>query len=101
MKLQFLHTHTPLFVGKKNMPEKIQSFQVKDVEMSFDQKNGLVLVKYNGETALVPLSNVAAMIAAPAEARQQPPLKAVAQAVDAQVSSPTGHVFAGPGKGQR
>ncbi len=101
MKLSFLHTHTNLFVGRKNMPEKIKSFEIKDIEMSYDAKNGLVLVTYNGETALVPLSNVAAMIAEPAEAKKQPPLKVATQPVEAQVSSPSSHVFAGPGKGQR
>ncbi len=101
IKISRVELHTPIFVGGHNLGAKLDAGRRKDLDMQYDGKGQLLFVTFNGETAMVPVPAIASMVAETFKRETPSVLKAAKPVVDAQVSSPTGHVFAGPGKGQR
>ena len=103
LKLDQLQTHTVLFLGKTNLTDRLNASARKGLSMLYDEDKAVVRVTFNDETAIIPLAAVASMIPAKRQA-DEPATKVATKAtrppVEAQASSPTGHVFAGPGKGK-
>jgi hypothetical protein len=120
--LRFAETHAPVFIsgelGGVNLGMKLEPKKRTGLTLQYDREHKELLVTFNGNTAIVPSTNVVTMIAAgPTAAKISVAEVKAAQKADtpvpsplptgglhpafqAQVSSPTDHVFAGPGKGK-
>ncbi len=102
--------HSPLFLGGKNHQLKLAATERTGVKLVYDRAEKELLVSWRcplgkDHLGIVPLSNVAVMCPAKEDA-EATKLQAKVEPVilhkhTAQVSSPTDHVFAGPGKGKR
>lgn len=96
----FAELHSPLFLNGKNFGQKLWS--KAGLELIYDQEEKELLATYMGKTAHLPSTSVhsweegvpvqLAVIEEPIVPKKK---------IQAQVSTPTGHVFEGPGKGQR
>ncbi len=99
----FAMLHTPLFLGGKNLSEKLDKFHRKELEMVYDKKEMELVVTWNKKTARIPSTNVAYYIPGEPVDRKVDqithPMVAGAL-VNAQVETPMSHVHAGPGKGK-
>lgn len=95
--------HTPLFLGGKNLSEKLDRHHRPELHMVYDKQEMELVVSWNKKTARIPSTNVAYYIPGEAEDRKiqaiHHPMVAGA-AANAQVETPFGHVHAGPGKGK-
>jgi hypothetical protein len=130
LKFAETHGPVFLTAGDKgyNLKNKLNVKERKGLKLQYDAETELMHVEYNGFKALVPSTNIVVMIpwdsemSAPktpdepervsADAVRDaqradtptgapPTLKqGIKQSIDAQVSTPTDHVFAGPGKGK-
>lgn len=98
--------HSPLFHAGRNFGTKIE---IKDdrndgLKIQYDDKNRLFYVEYKGRQAKMP--EMSAFMwepvsrSSPAPTPNQHQTHDVTKASDAQVETPVGHVFAGPGKGK-
>lgn len=104
IELTFAELHSPLFLGGTNHGMKLGDAYKKGHVLVYDRaEKELVVTDAKGNEAIIPLTNVACMWPRK-EAKPISIEKALPQATaraSAQVSSPTDHVFAGPGKGKR
>lgn len=101
--ITFLHLHTPLFFAGRNWGEKLDKRQTAKgkIEMTYWRENSEVHITCEKHFAIIPISNVVSMTPIPAEPLVEPVSKAMANAkINAQVSGPHDHVFAGLGAGQ-
>lgn len=102
IELKFAELHNPLFLGGKNLQVKLDGHHHPGIEIHYDRAEKELLVRWNCETGIVPISNVACMIPGSAKKRDVPlshPMTVNAGRT-AQVSTPYGHVHAGPGAGK-
>ncbi len=105
MNLKLAQLHTPIFVGGKNLTDRLDPFILKGLEVKYFRSEKELHVTWNGETAMVPITNVKNMI--PQDGKNVPmpeptvvaPMK-IQTNLSAQVDSPMGHVHAGPGAGK-
>jgi len=105
MELKYVILHTPLFLAGANLSDKLDIRKRSGLSMDYDKKDGDLKVYYQPpnhekEMAIVPLSNVAAMIPADPVRETQVKKPEAKGPIKAQVSTPTSHVFEGEGKGQ-
>ena len=102
-KVGFAFLHTPLFLGGKNLSDKLDGHQRKELEMVYDKKEMELVVTWNKKTARIPSTNVAYYIPGDPEDRKiagvHHPMVAGTSA-NAQVETPMSHVHAGPGAGK-
>jgi hypothetical protein len=128
--LKFAELHTALFMSSSggqgvNMGLKLNTIgglgHKDGVSLTYDRVEKELHVRYKGELAIIPSTNVASMTPkdpnvlgdTPTSAPATPAVKAVepvkeaktapttaTKKVTAQVSSPQGHVFEGPGAGK-
>jgi hypothetical protein len=99
--LKRLQLHSPLFVGRTNLKDNLDSMMRQDLKLEYDRESQEVRVTFNGETAIIPTSAVAAMVPftlITPEPKPEPPK--AKHPIKAQISTPTGHVFGGEGAGQ-
>jgi hypothetical protein len=97
--VKFAELHSPLFLGGTNLQLKLDPTRRTGITMQYDRTEKELLVTWNNETAIVPVSNVASMVLGEVKAKGAPvPPPA---AIKAQVDSPQSHVFGGEGKGKR
>ena len=96
--LKSCELHTPLFLAGTNLQMKLPQNRA-GMTLEYDREHKELLVTYNGETAIVPSSNIASMVAG-AVKEQQPAKANPYQAREAQVSTPYAHVHAGHGHGK-
>ncbi len=113
IELRFAELHAPLFISDekhqgKNFGMKLDHVKHRGIKLEYDRDAQELLVTWEGREAIVPLTNVISMqpattapatvIKAPINTKQSPgsPLAKAS----AQVATPQGHVFEGPGKGQ-
>jgi hypothetical protein len=61
IQLQFAELHTPLFLAGKNFGYKL-STKLAGLQLAYDRDEKELLVTYNDKTAIVPWSNVSAMV---------------------------------------
>lgn len=97
----FLETHNDLFIGGKNLGKKHRPRN--GLELKWDEKKQCAFVTWNKETGRVFTPNINVLIEAPqAEApKNEHKTTDVNKFKTAQVSSPMGHVFEGPGAGKQ
>lgn len=110
IELRFAELHAPLFISDekhqgKNFGMKLDHIKHRGIKLEYDREAQELLVSWEGREAIVPLTNVISMQplkAEPAKVVRLPETAVAAPKVKAtaQVSSPQGHVFEGPGKGQ-
>ncbi len=95
--------HAPLFLAGTNLGQKLDHKTKGGVKLEYDEEKRHLYITYNGQTARVPETSVLSMV----EGKAVKPLASIpsdpVNVFDpnaAQVETPTGHVFAGPGKGK-
>jgi hypothetical protein len=105
--LSYAELHSVLFLGGVNHGLKLGDVYKKGHELIYDRAEKELIVRFSDKKgdheAIIPLTNVASMHPRK-EAKPIPIEQALPQPTaraSAQVSSPTDHVFAGPGKGKR
>jgi hypothetical protein len=93
--------HTPLFLGGKNLGDHLDRTrgEYRDLGMFYDTEEQMLYVTWNKETTWIPLTNVANGVSGAPQVRavSTPAQRAP---IEAQVSTPQGHVHAGPGHGK-
>jgi hypothetical protein len=97
MKLKRLQLHTPVFLGNTNLGDRLDIDKRAGTKLEYDEKAQLVIITFNNERGLIPLSAVAVMIPATVNDSKLVVAKPASVPVKAQVSTPTSHVFEGSG----
>lgn len=110
INLKYAETHTALFLAGTNLglrlniqpstPGHNRPGYRAGLVLVYDRAEKELLVTYNGETAIVPTTNVVSMVAGEVQEVkiENPPVPA--GKIEPQVSTPMSHVFAGPGGGK-
>lgn len=103
-QLRFLETHGDIFIGGKNLGKKHRPQMLAGLAIEWDQKNRWCLLTWNGETGRILEGNCAYMVPEVGKVVELPVNEHKTEHVEgrkrAQVSTPMGHVFEGPGKGK-
>lgn len=96
--------HSPLFHAGKNFTNKVEVHRIPGLEIKYDEAPRLFYVEYLGRTAVIPESSAFLWEFTPekppAEVVNEHKTHDVGKIKSAQVSSPMGHVFEGPGAGK-
>jgi hypothetical protein len=101
MKLRSIQLHTPLFLGRTNLGDKLDTSKREGLAIEFRPAEQMVYVTFNAETGMIPSSGISCMIPDEPQAiltAPKPQLKSK-QAITAQVSTPQGDLMT-PGKGR-
>lgn len=100
-EIEWAELHAPLFLAGTNLGQKLNPKQRLGLTLEYDEEKRHLYVSWMGKVARIPETSVLSMNEATPgsqpEAKKAEPIK---QAVNAQVESPTGHVFAGAGHGK-
>lgn len=103
MICKYVELHSPLFLAGTNLQMKLDIERRRGLAMVYDRTAQELQVTWQGETAYLPSTSVFSYVPAtlakapdaPTEEKRGP-----GRPPKAQVSSPTDHVFAGPGHGK-
>lgn len=94
MKLKSVELHTPIMLGGKNFGTKIYTVSPTGaslgIEMRYDRKERELLLVFNGQTAIVPVGNVASMVEDDGKYTYKKPIVPSGGVIKAQVSVPAG-----------
>lgn len=98
-----VHLHNTIFVGGTNLGTKLDPAEGnrRNMKIHYNREQQELHVHWNDEMAIIPITNVSAMI--PCDEKKFDPPKAVElpkERSSAQVSTPQSHVFAGQGHGK-
>ncbi len=101
IQIKMAELHSPMFLVKKNLGTKLDRERpgMSSLKLQYDRKEKELLVTWEGQTAIVPATNVVSMM----EGEPISHLNAVQAPkgkIEAQVSTPQSHVFAGEGHGK-
>lgn len=102
LELKFVELHSPLFLSGTNLGVKLDPSKRTGMILSYFREDKELHVFWNKETAIIPTTNVVAMV--PGKAAMHIPQHThpiVAGISSAQVETPYGHVHAGPGHGKK
>lgn len=102
IELKFCEVHTAVFIAGCNLGLKLDPGRRGGLKLTYHRKYNELEVKWNGETGIVPITNVVVMV--PGEPRkplEQSSHPMVANIGSAQVETPYGYVHAGPGHGKK
>lgn len=97
--LEFAELHSPLFFLGKNFGLKLDNNKFRGIKLSYDRDASWLVVGWDNRVTYVPSTNVVNMT--PVDTSKPKAAPKAAEKMTAQVSSPTDHVFAGPGGGKR
>lgn len=100
LQLKFAELHNPLFLGGKNFGLKLDPRALAGLEIVYDRTEKELLVHWQGETGIVPSSNVACMIAGIVQDKPAAHVHPIVAGMSAQVETPMSHVHAGQGHGK-
>lgn len=120
IELEFAELHSPLFLGGRNLGMKLDGKRYAGIGLSYDRVEKELVVDWNDKQAIVPTSNVVSMwpryifheehdeyeITAIQEDKEdvlksaEAPKRGRPPRPTAQVQTPMGHVFMGPGHGK-
>ena len=101
IKINFAELHNPLFLAGKNFQTKLDPGKTGGLTMEYDRAEKELLVHWEGQTGIIPSSNIACMTEGEVKVKApQHTHPIVAGIQGAQVSTPFGHVFEGPGSGK-
>lgn len=101
INIRSVRLHSTIFVGGRNLSDKIAA--KPDLILEYDRKEKELHVTFQGETAIVPSTNINSMVlqieadTIRSEPRVEIPFSTK---TTAQIDSPMAHVFAGPGAGK-
>lgn len=99
-EIEWAELHAPLFLAGTNLGQKLDPHKRQGLRMEYDEDKRHLYVSYNEKTARIPETSILSMVEKTATVIELPPQpKPTKPAVDAQVETPTSHVFAGLGKG--
>ncbi len=87
-------------VTGKNMPEKLDAKVDKAITMIYDRENKELEVTWGGKIAFIPDTNIKAYFVKDQESPSVARKVVAVGKIQAQVSTPQDHVFAGPGAGK-
>ena len=103
--------HNPLFLAGVNFQNNLDVSKRHGLQLTYDRAEKEMIAQFNGKMVIIPSSNIATMTPSSLKAEELgiesnvQPLKALVQTnipvnkIQAQVSTPHGHVFANePGK---
>lgn len=97
-EIKWAELHAPLFLAGTNLQLKLDPTKRSGLKMEYDEEKKHLYVTYNNQTARIPETSVLSMVEG-SGARPVVVAPVHAPVVEAQVSSPTSHVFAGMGGG--
>ncbi len=103
LEIKFAQLHSPIMVGGTNLGDRLNPELKRGLTLKYDRTEKELLVFYNKQVAIVPSTNIGAMIedikfeAKPVSDEVEEILR---KGPSAQVDSPMSHVFAGPGAGK-
>lgn len=105
IEVSFVHLHTPLFFAGRNWGEKldIKNTQKGKIKMFYDRREKELLIQCDGHASYIPSSNMVSYtpVGETHTKAVQPTTNVSANPqINAQVSGPHDHVFAGMGAGQ-
>lgn len=102
--VRFLETHGEIFLGGKNMGKKHSPKRLTGLSLQWDEVKRRCEMKWNGELGYILEGNVAYWVPEIGPKVGIPTNEHRTESVEgrkrAQVSTPMGHVFEGPGKGK-
>lgn len=104
MRVKFVETHGPIFLGGKNHKNKLFATDGVTLEHVVDENGENILMSYNNRQGYIPISNV--VIWEPQSDKTRPAIVNEHKPMDvkkiktAQVSGPHDHVFQGEGAGK-
>lgn len=99
-KISWAELHAPLFLNGTNLGQKLDHKTKGGVIMEYDEEKRHLYVSYGGATARVPETSVLTMVEKTAEVVPIVVAKPTGKPIEAQVSTPQGHVHAGKGHGK-
>lgn len=91
--------HAPIFLAGTNLQQKLDPTKRDGLVLEFDEEKRHLYVSYKGAVSRVPEPSILSMVEAGGFAPKGV-THAIPTIVKAQVSSPQGHVHAGPGAGK-
>ena len=105
IELKFAELHNPLFLAGTNLQLKLDPSKRTGLVLKYDREFKELHVYWADEMAIVPTTNVSAMVPVRAGDSRTPAEKVEHKKVEhvrktAQVGSPMSHVFEGPGAGK-
>lgn len=102
IEVGFAELHGSIFVGGKNLSDKLDSHRYPELVMFYDKLEKELIVTWNKVTANIPSTNIKSYIPGkPANRRVvQMASPQIASIQSAQVETPFGHVHQGPGAGK-
>lgn len=101
---ELVYLHAPYFhITGMNLGERLDTRQRKDLKATWDTEEKEMTVEFQGRVGMIPESNVKSYfpynnVTPIVEEKKKD--EAPREKIKAQASSPTGHVFAGPGGGK-
>lgn len=98
--LKFAELHTALFHAGKNFGLKLDPLKVTGLNLVYDRAEKELLVTWSGQTAIVPINNVASMQEGAVDSHRRTVVAIPPGFKTAQVETPMSHVHAGPGAGK-
>ena len=98
IELKFAELHTPLFLAGTNLNVKLMPDKRQGLKIAYDRDHKELHVTYNGETGIIPSSNIVSMVVG--KVVEPPKPVAPTTPIKAQASTPQDHVFAGHGHGK-
>lgn len=102
LQIKFAELHNPLFLAGKNFGTKLDPGKLSGLKMEYDRKLKEFYIHWSGEKAILPYTSVSYMIEGEVAIKPSQVTHPIVagMARTAQVSSPMGHVFEGPGAGK-
>ncbi len=99
--IKFATLHDPVFIGGKNFDTKLDLDRYVGLKLEYDEDRKELQATWNGETSCT-TTNVKSFVRGEFVSKriQQVSHPQVMNIGGAQVETPHGHVFAGPGKGK-
>lgn len=105
--IQWAELHAPLFLAGTNLGQKLDPAKRMGLKMEYDEERRHLYVTYNNRSCRIPETSVLSMVenekVIPISVREPVAVNAGSiptKPFEAQVSTPTSHVFAGAGAGQ-
>lgn len=99
--LEFAALHSPLFFGSKSFGDKLDVYKHQGLAMQWDTEAKELTARWNGMETTLPHTSVNNYVSMGKGIRRPDSVKPITMGkIEAQVSTPQSHVFAGQGGGQ-
>jgi len=99
--LEFAELHAGLFIAGTNLEKKLDPNKRPGLKLAYDENKHHLYVTWKDKTMMVPSSNIVGIVEGKIEPKNENQHKPqTIPKFSAQVESPIGHVFSGPGAGK-